>query len=122
MPQNLNVVEIKAFIPAKDFELSKRFYTDIGFTKASDGEGVAYFHCGNSAFLVVDRFEEGSDKPEMHLLVEDVDDWHQKMQERGIASRYNVEIGSIKQQPWRMREFDLFDPSGVRWRVAMNTD
>jgi predicted lactoylglutathione lyase len=38
---NLRVTEIKAFVPAKDFALSKRFYQDLGFTLASDGGGVA---------------------------------------------------------------------------------
>jgi hypothetical protein len=29
---NLKTVELKPFVPAKDFELSKRFYQDFGFT------------------------------------------------------------------------------------------
>ena len=38
-----DVVEIKAFVPAKDFELSKKFYSDIGFDLIwSDGD-LAYF-------------------------------------------------------------------------------
>jgi hypothetical protein len=41
---NLQVTEIKAFVPSKDFELSEQFYRDIGFTMASEGGGVAYFH------------------------------------------------------------------------------
>ena len=36
----LKVVEIKAFVPAKDFELSKRFYADLGFTQRSEGGGL----------------------------------------------------------------------------------
>ncbi|HVI77199.1 MAG TPA: hypothetical protein VM715_03365 [Candidatus Acidoferrum sp.] len=31
---NLDAVEIKAFVPARDFALSKRFYEDLGFTIA----------------------------------------------------------------------------------------
>lgn len=46
----LNTVEIKAFLPAKDFEVSKNFYCDIGFIKASDEGGVAYFIMGNAVF------------------------------------------------------------------------
>ena len=34
--ENLNAVEIKSFVPAKDFELSKRFYQRLGFEMASD--------------------------------------------------------------------------------------
>jgi predicted lactoylglutathione lyase len=33
---NLKITEIKAFVPAKDFAKSKRFYQDIGFTMASE--------------------------------------------------------------------------------------
>ena len=33
--EELESVEIKAFVPAKDFELSKKFYQDLGFTMAS---------------------------------------------------------------------------------------
>jgi predicted lactoylglutathione lyase len=48
----LNTVEIKAFLPAKDFEVSKNFYSDIGFIKASDEGGVAYFYHGQCSFLL----------------------------------------------------------------------
>ena len=36
---NLKAIELKAFVPAKDFDLSKHFYQDLGFVKASDGDG-----------------------------------------------------------------------------------
>ena len=32
---NLTVTEIKAFVPARDFSLSRQFYQDLGFTLAS---------------------------------------------------------------------------------------
>jgi len=28
-----NVVDLKSFVPAKDFALSRRFYLDLGFTE-----------------------------------------------------------------------------------------
>jgi predicted lactoylglutathione lyase len=31
---SLATVEIKAFVPASDFDLSKKFYRDLGFTEA----------------------------------------------------------------------------------------
>ena len=34
----LKTIELKAFVPAKDFELSKRFYQDVGFTLALDSD------------------------------------------------------------------------------------
>jgi len=39
---NLSITEIKAFVPSKNFGLSKQFYQDLGFTMASDDDGIAY--------------------------------------------------------------------------------
>jgi catechol 2,3-dioxygenase-like lactoylglutathione lyase family enzyme len=118
---NLRAVEVKAFVPAKNFDLSKRFYQDLGFTLASDNEGIAYFHHGECSFLLQDFYvKELADNFMMHLLVEDVDAWWSKIQEDGIASKYGVKLGPVELQPWRMRDFVIFDPSGVLWRIAEN--
>ncbi|MEJ8849921.1 hypothetical protein [Variovorax rhizosphaerae] len=70
---NLKTVEIKAFLPAKDYALSQRFYQDLGFTMASDGGGVSYFHYGNSSFLLCEFYVQAfAENLSMHLLVEDV--------------------------------------------------
>ena len=116
---NLAVVEIKAFVPARDFALSMDFYQALGFTRASVFEGIAYFHCGNSSFLLQDFYvREHADNFQMHLLVEDVEAWH--VQAKPIAERFNVKIGEPEDRPWLMRDFTLFDPSGVLWRIAQN--
>ena len=47
---NLHVTEIKAFVPAKNFAVSKQFYVDLGFTMASEGDGIAYFHFEHVSF------------------------------------------------------------------------
>lgn len=118
---SLRVIEVKAFVPAKDFALSKQFYQDIGFEMASDDEGVAYFHHGDASFLLQDFYsEELASNFMMHLLVEDVDTWHANLRDAGISQKYSVKIGPIEVQPWRMRDFVLFDPSGVLWRIAQN--
>ena len=68
---NLATVKIKAFVPAQDFELSMAFYQPLGFTRASVFDGIAYFHCGDSSFLLQDFFvREHADNFQMHLLVE----------------------------------------------------
>ncbi|MBS1785573.1 MAG: VOC family protein [Acidobacteria bacterium] len=118
---NLRTVEIKAFVPAKDHALSKRFYGDLGFTMASDGGGVAYFHHGDCSFLLQDYYQEGlANNLMMHLLVEDVDAWHADLRRRGIAETYGVKMTEPEDQPWRIRDFALVDPSGVMWRIGQN--
>ncbi len=120
---NLRVTEIKAFVPAKDFEVSKQFYKDLGFTMASDGGGVAYFHFEHVSFLLHDFCAESlAENFMMHILVEDVDAWHAHVVASAVAAKYGVNVTSVEAQPWRMRDFCLSDPSGVQWRIAQNTD
>jgi catechol 2,3-dioxygenase-like lactoylglutathione lyase family enzyme len=120
---NLRIVELKPFVPARDYELSKSFYRDLGFTLASDGGGVAYFHHETVSFLLQDFFvTELAENLMLHLLVEDVEAWRERVEQAGVAQRYGVRVGDIALQPWGMRDFVLFDPSGVLWRIAQNVD
>lgn len=120
---DLHVTEIKAFVPSKNFEQSKQFYQDIGFTMASDGGGIAYFHFENASFLLQDFCAESfAENFMMHMLVADVDAWWQRIKESGVEAKYGVRLSAVEQQPWRMRDFSLSDPSGVCWRIGQNTD
>lgn len=119
----LQSVEIKAFVPAKDFELSKQFYQDLGFRLASDQGGIAYFCHGNCSFLLQDFYEPShASNFMMHLLVEDLDKWHQHVMASGVADKYSTKISSISKQPWGMLDFIVIDPSGVLWRIAENIE
>ncbi len=118
---NNRVVEIKAFVPARDYGLSLRFYADMGFTLAPDTESVAYLHHGSAAFLLQRFYEEHhAANFMMHLLVEDVDAWWQRLTDAGLAVTYGVNLTRPELRPWGMRDFTLTDPSGVLWRIAEN--
>ena len=121
MPANLDIVEIKAFIPARNFALSKRFYEAIGFTMASSTDDVAYFHRGEASFLLQNFYvEQHANNFVMHLLVKNVDDWREHMRTQRIAEEFGVQIGEPEDRPWAMRDFTMTDPSGVLWRIAQN--
>lgn len=121
MVVNLKAVEIKAFLPAKDYALSKRFYADLGFDEASDVDGIAYFHHGDVSFLLQDFYVEAlASNLMMHLLVEDVDAWWSRVHKANLTGKYGVRLSQVELQPWRMRDFTLTDPSGVLWRIAQN--
>lgn len=116
-------VELKVFVPAKDYARSRQFYVDLGFHLASDEDGIAYLHCGDTAFLLQDFHDEGLAKNLMlNLLVENVDAWRAHVVASGVRERYGVRGGDIETQPWGMRDFVLYDPCGVLWRIAQNVD
>ncbi len=119
--KGLEVVEIKAFVPAQNYEVSKAFYHDLGFIMASDEDGIAYFYCGDQSFLLQDFYEKDhANNFMMHLLVKDVESWYQHILSSGIADKYQVKVTELEDRPWKMRDFILYDPSGVLWRIAQN--
>lgn len=120
---NYKTIEIKAFVPSKDFELCKEFYADIGFElKWSDSE-LAYFTAGNSSFILQNFYvKDHADNFMMHLLVESADDWWQRIQDEKIVEKYNVRLGEPEDRDWKMRDFTLTDPTGVLWRIGNNIE
>ena len=118
---NLKAMEVKAFVPAKNFEISKNFYQDLGFTKASDSDGIAYFHHGNCSFLLQDFYEpHHCNNFMMHLLVEDARSWHKHIISSGVSEKYEIKVSEVVEQPWGMLDFVVHDPSGVLWRFGQN--
>jgi hypothetical protein len=119
------VIELKAHLPALNFEVSKQFYQDIGFTLCWSNEGLAYLHYGphgdhaKAGFLLQDFYvKELAENLQMHLLVTNVDDWWADIEAKQIADKYGVGIGPPEDRAWKMRDFTLIDPSGVLWRIA----
>ncbi len=119
---NLTTVEAKAFVPATDFERSKQFYLALGFDIPWTDDSLAYVRLCACSFLL-QAFSEPAFSAyfQMHLLVENVDDWHAQVVISDLAGRFHTTVGEPVDQPWGMRDFTLVDPSGVLWRIAQNT-
>lgn len=97
---NCKVTEIKAFVPATNFELPKQCYRDIGFTMASDGGWVAYFHFEHASFLLRDFCAETTAKNFlMHMLVQDVEAWWNRIKEIGVVAKDGIQLSNIESQP-----------------------
>jgi hypothetical protein len=125
---NLDPIELKVFLPAKDFDLSKQFYQDLGFTLCWGEGDLAYLHYGDHGShgkvgFLLQRFyvKEFAENLMMHLLVKDVDAWWTGIQDRKIIETYGVRAEPPEDRPWKMRDFILVDPSGVLWRIAQDT-
>ena len=116
---SLRSIEAKAFVPAKDFDTSLQFYKALGFALVWSTGDLAYFCHGSSVFLLQNFYiKEHLENFKMHLLVENVDDWWRHILAERILERYSVNAEPPADRPWGMRDFVLFDPSGVLWRVG----
>lgn len=118
---NLATIEIKAFVPARDMDLSLRFYRDLGFEVPWASDDLAYVRAGDSSFLLQKFYvAEHAGNFMMHLLVVDVDAWWRHVEAQQLAERYGVRALPPEDRPWRIRDFVLADPTGVLWRIGQN--
>jgi hypothetical protein len=115
-----DVIALRPFLPAKDFEISLSFYTDLGFSALRLGPSLAAMELGPFAFLLQEYDVEGfAVNFMMHLLVNDVDAWWMRIDNLDLAGRYGVRAPSApKLQPWGLRVAYIVDPSGVLWHIA----
>ncbi len=114
------VTDLNAFVPAKDFELSKRFYGDMGFALLWSKADIAQFQIGTFRFLLQNfHVEQHSSNFVMSLKVEDADAWWQHVESMKLKEKYGLYmVEAPKMQPWGIRVMYLTDPTGVLWHIT----
>lgn len=118
---NLAAIEIKAFVPARDFELSKSFYAALGFEIPWSSENMAYVRHGSTSFLLQEFFvPDHANNFMMHLLVQNVDDWYAHVVASGVQQKFGTRFEPPEDRPWGLRDFILVDPTSVLWRIGQD--
>ena len=109
----------RPFMPAKDFDLSRKFYETIGFEKLLDGD-VAIFRAGSGGFILQRHYQKDwADNFMMQLMVDDLDAWWVHIKALDLETEFGVPAPTAPaMQPWGLRIAYLVDPSGVLWHVA----
>ncbi len=110
----LHIKDFKPYVPAKDFELSKRFYVELGFTMSEGWGGTADFTLDGHAFRLQDHFvQDWADNFMFVIGVDDVEAWHRRALE---LLHSHVFAGMRVQPPERVDNAlvpHVFDPTGV---------
>jgi len=114
---------IRPFLPAKDFDISKRFYETLGFEKVLDGD-VAIFRVGSTSFILTRFYEaEHAGNFMMQLMVDDLDSWWAHIEVLDLTKAFGVAAPKPPaMQPWGLRIAYVVDPSGVLWHVAQRRE
>lgn len=117
---HLQISNVMAFVPAKDFQLSSRFYEDIGFNKAVATDKSAQFIMQNHGFWLQDYYvETWAANTMLCLYVEDIHAWAVHLESLDLVNRYGGEAKVLSaphaQEGGVMMQF--CDPAGVLWHV-----
>jgi catechol 2,3-dioxygenase-like lactoylglutathione lyase family enzyme len=114
-----NIKSIRPFIGARDFEISRRFYNDMGFEETILHTGFSVFKSDQIAFYLQDAYvREWIENTMIFLEVDDVDRYYKELSALNLPEKYpDVKLTAIRNLDWG-RECFLHDPSGILWHFG----
>jgi hypothetical protein len=112
---NLKVADVRAFVPAKDFAISKAFYTALGWKLTEITEKLALIELAEWRFYLQDYYvKEWAENFVIFISVEDAQAWHDHasaaLKER---SYLDARVWPPKAEEWGALTTYAIDPSGV---------
>lgn len=115
-----NAISVRAFIGAKDFEVSRRFYSDLGFEEVIIPGNMSYYKINETlGFYLQNAYvKDWVDNTMIFIEVVNVEEHWNELQKLGLPEKYkDVRLTPIKNLDWG-RECFLHDPAGVLWHFG----
>jgi hypothetical protein len=114
------VLSVRPMLPARDFGLSRQFYTALGFQPVQLADRLIEMRLGACTFILQDYYvREWADNFVMHLRVSNVRLWWDRIVTLDLQSRFKAKARPPHTEAWGLVA-DLVDPSGVLWRIAQS--
>ena len=116
---NQKTLSIRPFIGAKDFEVSRSFYRDLGFQESILFPDMSLFKTEGLGFYLQDAYvKDWIDNTMVFMEVEDVDQYWNELLALDLTTKYKkVKLTPIRKYDWG-KECFLHDPSGILWHFG----
>jgi hypothetical protein len=110
---------IRPFIGAKNFQISRSFYRDLGFEERILSTTMSLFRTDGLGFYLQDYYAaEWINNLMIFLEVDDVARHWKELTALDLPSKYHgVKLTPIREYDWGRESF-LHDPSGVLWHFG----
>lgn len=114
-----NPKSIRAFIGSKDYDISRNFYSDLGFEEVIISSNMSLFEIGNFGFYLQDAYvKDWIDNSMLFLEVENTEKLLTHIKQLALDNKYpGVRLSEVVYNDWG-KEFFLHDPSGVLWHIG----
>ncbi|NNT72746.1 glyoxalase [Flavobacterium sp. IMCC34852] len=116
---NHKAISIRPFIGAKNYEISRSFYRDLGFEEVVISSNMSYFKSETLGFYLQDAYvKDWIDNTMVFMEVEDVQQFYRELFTLDLPTKYKgVRVVPIKVLDWGSECF-VHDPSGVLWHFG----
>ncbi|RED23563.1 catechol 2,3-dioxygenase-like lactoylglutathione lyase family enzyme [Flavobacterium cutihirudinis] len=113
------IKSIRPFIGAKNFEISRSFYRDLGFEEIVLAHNFSVFKNDETAFYLQDYYaKEWIENTMIFLEVDDTERYYNELAALNLPEKYEgVKLTPVKYLDWGSECF-LHDPSGVLWHFG----
>ncbi len=110
---------IRPFIGAKDFEVSRQFYRDLGFEESLVSNNMSLFSADGTGFYLQNAYVKNwIDNTMVFLEVDDVERHWRELKALDLPEKYEtVRLTTIRIENWG-KEYFLHDPSGILWHFG----
>jgi hypothetical protein len=121
---DMKVSDVRPFVPAKDFALSKEFYEALGWTVQSIDDSLALLENGNHRFYLQRYYsKEFAENMMLHITVADSRASAEHIKELLASGRFpGARVSQPKQEPYGAIVTYVWDPAGVLLHLAQWID
>lgn len=112
-------ISIRPFIGAKDYELSRSFYRDLGFQENILSDNMSLFKTDLIGFYLQDAYvRDWVDNAMIFLEVDNVVQYWGDLLALDLTTKYpSVRLNPIRTYDWG-KECFMHDPSGILWHFG----
>ncbi len=110
---------IRPFIGAKDYEVSRSFYRDLGFEESAISDNMSYFKTEGLGFYLQNAYvQDWIDNTMIFLEVDNAERYWNELLTLNLPLKYlGVKLTPIRHLDWG-KECFLHDPSGILWHFG----
>ncbi len=112
---DLKISDIRAFVPARDFGLSRRFYAALGWSEHWASDDLALLEVAGHRFYLQNYYnKDWAQNFMVHISVECAQDCYQRVREVIESGHFpGTRVNAPEQQPYGALVAHVWDPSGV---------
>lgn len=110
---------IRPFVGAKNFDLSRSFYRDLGFEEVVISPVMSLFKINDLGFYLQNGYvKDWVDNTMVFIEVDDADRYFKELSALNLKEKYeNVRLTPVRTDYWG-KECFVHDPSGILWHFG----